>query len=398
MSWKGLSVVDQKEQFVLEALQVGQNLSHICSQYGVSRSTAYRWIKRYRDSGRSGLEPASSRPASNSRSWSPDWRNEALRLRKRYPWGGKKLRVLLERAFPDQPLPAASTIDRWVRESGLSEPRRTSPPSHQREAPLTPAQRPGEVYCADFKGQFKLGDGSYCYPLTITDAYSRFIVGCFALRSIEGAPVRRCFERVFATYGVPDRIRTDNGTPFAGKGLARFSTLSVWWYVHGIISERIALGRPDQNGSHERMHRTLKRETIRPPATTRPAQQRRFDAFVSDYNCIRPHEAIDMQTPGSLFTHTGKAYNPSTKPPVYPRWYETRKVDLNGLVTIFGRSVFVGRMFKGHILGLEAIEEHTWKVYFYDYFLGITRSEHRKVKNYCYHQLSDGYDVSETVS
>lgn len=370
MSWEGLSAVDQKECFVLDAFRPGSCIAGLCRTYGISRQTGYRWIRHYRSEGRQRLESQSRRPHTCPGSWSPLWHERALELRRQYHWGGRKLSRVLQNRHPEAVVPGPSTIDRWIADAGLAAPRpkrRRYPP---RSAPMADVVRPGQTYCVDFKGEFLMGDGAYCYPLTVTDAYSRYLLGCYALPGALMEPTIACFEDVFTTYGVPERIRSDNGTPFASTGLGRFSRLSVWWYRLGVTVERTDLGRPDQNGRHERFHRTLKRDTTNPPGTDLDDQQHRFDDFRRTYNHIRPHESLGMQRPADVFTKPTQSLPDQLPPFTYPTWYEVRSVRPCGEIWWRGRAIHVGKAFVGQRVGLQATDEGLWQLWMGDLLLG----------------------------
>jgi transposase InsO family protein len=229
---------------------------------------------------------------------------------------------------------------------------------------LAPITRPNEVWTTDFKGEFRTGDGVYCYPLTLRDGFSRYVLRCDALVSKGTPDVRRRFERAFAEYGLPDRIRSDNGGPFAAPGLTRLSRLSVWWVRLGIVPERIAPGHPEQNGSHEQFHRVLKAETARPPAPTLSAQQRRFQRFCQEYNAVRPHEALADERPAHCYRPSPRRL-PTQLPSIsYPGHYEVRRVSSCGTVSWRNRPLYLTEVLAGEDVGFEEVDDAIWLVTF----------------------------------
>jgi transposase InsO family protein len=294
--------MNQKTQFVSEYLRHSLSFTELCQRYHISRKTGYKWINRYEAEGPSGLADRSRRPRS-----SPDQTPEAVRLaileaRRRHPsWGAKKLLKLLERRTPQLPWPSRWTICEILKREGLVRQRTQRRKVGHPGKPSSIVTAPNELWCVDFKGEFKTRDGRYCYPLTVTDSYSRYLLGCQGLLSTETLGAKEVFTRLFKKYGLPAAIRSDNGTPFASTALGRLSQLSVWWIRLGIRPELIEPGKPQQNGQHERMHRTLKAETTRPPEANLAKQQRLFNRFIREYNEVRPHEGIELKTPATLY-------------------------------------------------------------------------------------------------
>jgi putative transposase len=302
MPWRQTLPMDQKTQFIADYLRDRRSMTELCELYNVSRKTGYKWVDRYLTHGPQGLEERSRRPSTSPRH-TPDYVVTAiLEARQRHPsWGAKKLVSILSRRHPRWPWPARSTICDILRRHGLVPKKRQRRSIGHPGKPISHIGAPNDVWSADFKGHFKTGDGRYCYPLTITDGYSRFLLSCQALSSTSVAEAKPVFTRVFKAFGLPQRIRTDNGVPFATNTLARLSQLSAWWVRLGILPEFIEPGKPQQNGRHERMHRTLKAETTRPPGATLRAQQRKFNRFRDECNHERPHEALDMRTPAACY-------------------------------------------------------------------------------------------------
>ena len=304
------------------------------------------------------------------------------RSRQRHPsWGAKKLLTFLSQRHPNRAWPARSTVYDILDRHGLvRKPRARRRVGHPGK-PSTAMSAPNLVWCADFKGQFKTRDGLYCYPLTVTDGYSRYLLGCQALSSTAVAEAQPVFVRLFREFGLPERIRTDNGVPFATTTLARLSSLSAFWVRLGILPELIEPGKPQQNGRHERMHRTLKAETTRPPAGNRTAQQRRFNTFREEFNHERPHEALGMNTPAGFYEPSPRPM-PSKLPPLdYPGHFEVRYVSFNGGIRWKRDWVNVSIVCAGEYVGLEEIDNGIWNVYFGPLKLGRLLEEHMRIED-----------------
>jgi putative transposase len=300
MARRECSRMDARMQLVAEYLKGERPMTMLCLEFSVSRKTAYKWVARYEAHGPSGLEDRSRAPHDHHQRVDPVVVEALLMARRAHPhWGSRKILAWLSRKQPSLSVPAASTVSAIFAKYGLSrsrQARRRTPPYVD---PFADADRANRVWCADFKGDFHTGDRRRCYPLTVTDAYSRMLLRCTALDSTKTRYAWPIFEEAFREFGLPERIRTDNGTPFASRGAGGLSRLSVWWVRLGIRHERIEPGHPEQNGRHERMHRTLKEETLHPPGSTARVQQKKFDAFRAEYNHERPHEALDDETPAS---------------------------------------------------------------------------------------------------
>lgn len=365
MPWETTLPMDQKTQFISEYRRGTVSFAELCRRYQISRRVGYKWRRRFDEAGPSGLEDRSRRPLS-SPSQTPDAvRSAILDARRLHPtWGAKKLLKILSDAHPDTIWPSRRTTNELLARQGLQR-RRVRPrkPGHPGK-PTTVASAPNQLWCVDFKGEFKTLDGRYCYPLTVTDAFSRFLICCHAFFSTASAPTKALFLRLFRRYGLPERIRSDNGTPFASTALGRLSPLSVSWIQLGIRPELIQPGKPYQNGKHERMHRVLKAETTRPPAADLTAQQRCFDRFRREYNEERPHEALELETPSTLWTPSPRAMPKVLEAVRYPAHYETRLVSTNGGIRWNSKWVAVSTTCAGHHVGLEEVDHEIWDVYF----------------------------------
>jgi transposase InsO family protein len=371
--------MDQRLEFISDCLRRLWPMSDLCARYGISRPTGYKWVARYEAEGPAGLLERSRRPHCSPNATAPEVVEALLAERRSHQrWGAKKLLALLHSRHPDMPWLAVSTAQLILKRHGLVRSRR-----RRRHRPVLAGARsessaPNDVWTADFKGEFRTGDGRYCYPLTIVDDHSRYLLACRGLLEVSSAATQATFARLFRHLGLPRVIRTDNGTPFAGKGLARLSRLAVWWIQLGITPELIAPARPEQNGRHERLHRTLKEATALPPAASARAQQGRFDRFREEYNFHRPHEALGQVVPASVYEPSPRAW-PELLPPVsYPGHFQLRRVGSNGCIRWYSRPVFVSFVLEGECIGLEELAPGVWDVYFGPRRLGVfTESESR---------------------
>lgn len=379
MPWRETSPMDQRLDFVRDWETELFTMTELATLYGISRKTGYKWLDRYDAGGARGLLDRSRRPLHSPHATEPELIDLLVSQRQRHPhWGAKKLLAIGARQQPDAAWPCRSTVCTQLKARGLVRSRR-------RRQPQVPGPRPqppravNEVWTTDFKGQFRTGDGVYCYPFTLRDGWSRFVLRCDALAGPTYDATRRQFERAFAEYGLPQRIRSDNGAPFAGAGLARLSRLNVWWIRLGIVPERIVVGHPEQNGSHEQFHRVLKAETTRPPAASGRAQQRRFDTFCAEYNNERPHEALGDQTPAMVFHPSARAL-PRRLPPLdYAAHLEVRHVYGNGCVWWGDRVLFLSNALIGEDVAFEEVADGFWTVYFATVALARFDERHRQL-------------------
>ena len=356
--------MDEKILFVADYLREVESFSALCARYGVSRKTGYKLVERYRQQGADGLEQRSRRPHSQPCEVPYAVRQAIIELRRlgRMELGPKKIQVLLAKRYPDQPVPSRTTIYNVLKRAGQIQPRRLRRRVMASPSPLSSVQTPNGLWSADFKGQFLTRDGRWCYPLTVMDHASRYLLGCQALAGTGQDQAQAAFKQLFRLYGLPERLRTDNGVPFATLGHGGLSRLSIWWIRLGILPERIKPGRPQQNGRHERMHRTLKAAATVPPAASSRAQQRHFETFCRDYNCGRPHESLNQQTPASLYTASARPYPERLPELVYPSYVHTHRVCDNGLVYWDSGRIYVGYQLAGERIGLEAIGDGVWQV------------------------------------
>lgn len=356
--------MQERLRFVQDVYRAGWSMAEVCRRYGISRKTGYETLAAYAEGGSAGLTDGSHRPRSCPHATPDSVVRLILQLQQRYTWGARKVRRLLRDRVSGGDLPSIATVHRILARHGRVKPRRASRRRAHPGRPLAPMDQPNAVWSADFKGQFRMGSGEYCYPLTVQDGASRYLLGCHGLLepTIEGS--RPVFERLFRRYGLPDRLRTDNGAPFASSALGRLSTLSVWWVRLGILPDLIEPAQPQQNGRHERMHRTLKAETARPPEVELSAQQRRFDRFRRRYNHVRPHESLTDATPASCYTASPRPYPRRLPALEYPGHFEVRRVSRNGGIRWHHQWVNVSHLLAEEYVGFEAVDEGLWEVFF----------------------------------
>lgn len=372
MPWKESRIVDQRLQFLSSYQKEEMSISDLCREFEVSRPTGYRWINRYKEAGPEGLLDLSSKPHSCSHATSELIGDAILAMRRKYPsWGARKLKARLERLQPSVAWPAASTFGNILRRAGLTHPKRKKRRTTPYSEPFSEVTAPNQLWCMDFKGYFNTGDGTRCDPLTITDAHSRYLIRCQIVSRMDLSEVTAVCEAAMREYGMPARIRTDNGAPFAGTGLLGMSKLSLGWRKLGIVHERIQPGRPQENGRHERMHRTLKEDTTKPAAFTLRSQQKKFDTFRHMFNHERPHEGLNNETPGSIYQPSLTMLPGTVKEFLYPKGFETRRINNSGDFSWHKDRVFVSEVFKFEALGFELIAEDVYKVFFRDIELGI---------------------------
>jgi transposase InsO family protein len=378
MPWKETTMLDDRVMFISDYLTQDYTVADLCRIYQISRKTAYKFISRYDEFGPEGLHDLARAPRSHPNETTEQMQDLIVNLRTQHPtWGPRKLRAVLGRDWHDIGPPAASTIGAILLRNGLTTPARRR--TNQRATPslaLSTPDAPNHVWCADFKGHFTLANGQRCYPFTLTDAYSRLLIRCQALAQPDTDSTKPLWVAAFREYGLPDVIRTDNGAPFATTGLGGLSLLSIWWIKLGIRPQRIKPGKPQQNGQHERMHRTLKAEATKPPQANLRSQQKVFDRFRHEYNNLRPHEALDQETPASVYVPSPRQY-PLRLPEVqYPSGTLVRKVHHNGCLRRKGDEIFVSQTLAGEPVGLRQLDEHHWALYFGPLPLAILDAHH----------------------
>jgi transposase InsO family protein len=382
MPWRETSVMDERLRFVARLLE-GEGMSEVCRSFGISRKTGYKIFNRYKDEGLEALTDRSRRPVRYANQLPEPVEAMIVRLKKDKPhWGARKIRELLVRRLAgDARVPARSTVHAVLDRYGLvSQARKRLRANKAVGTVLSAALEPNDLWCADFKGEFKLGDGRYCYPLTVTDQASRYLLCCEAFESTREQGVFDAFRRVFAEHGLPSAIRSDNGLPFASpNGLYNLSKLSVWWLRLGIGLERIRPGHPQENGRHERMHLTLKKETTRPPGRNILQQQVRFDAFVSEFNTERPHEGLAMKVPAELYAASPRPYG--GLPEIDYPFHDRDAIVTNcGRLCLHRKKINISTVLAGQKLGLKEVDDGIWLVSFLRYDLGYIDLEQRTLQ------------------
>ena len=379
MPWKECRPMDERLRFVARLLE-GEKMAPLCREFGISRVTGYKIYERYKECGLDGLYDRSRRPYRQANKLPFQIERSILGLKREHPsWGAPKIRDKLTRQYPMIKPPAVSTVHAVLDRHGLVKRRRRR--RHKAEGtPLSAAAEPNGLWCADYKGEFLLGNKQYCYPLTISDYRSRYLMACEGLTSTRSDFAFAVFERVFKDFGLPRAIRTDNGVPFASpNALFGLSKLALWWLRLGINIERIKPGCPQQNGRHERIHLTLKKEATRPASFNLLQQQERFDRFLEVYNNQRPHQALNGAYPGELYTPSARRYEPPPEPD-YPFHDRTVRVTRCGRICIGKRKINLSTVFAGQILGIRQLDEQIWLVTFLDYDLGFFDAQDARVE------------------
>lgn len=380
MPWRECSVMEERLRFVARLVD-GESMSEVCREFGISRKTGYKLFSRYRDHGLEALTDRSRRPVRYANQLPPQVERLIVSLKREKPhWGARKIRELLIRKLAgDVRVPAKSTVHAVLDRHGLV--------GHARQrrnraegTPLSEGTAPNDLWCVDYKGEFKLGNGRYCYPLTVSDHASRTLLLCEAHESIKEVNPFDAFPRLFAERGLPAAIRSDNGVPFASpNGLYNLSKLSVWWLRLGIAIERIKPGHPHENGRHERMHLTLKKEATRPPGMNSLQQQARFDAFVKEFNTERPHEALAMQTPAEVYRPSARVYD-GLPDVAYPFHDRDILVTACGRICMHRKKINISTALAGQRLGIKEVDDGIWLVTFMRYDLGYIDLEQRTLQ------------------
>jgi transposase InsO family protein len=382
MPWKESSVMEERLRFVARLLD-GDGMSDVCREFGISRKTGYKIWGRYKDEGLEALSDRARRPVRYANQLPEQIERLIVETKREKPhWGARKIRELLVRRLNgDVRIPARSTVHAVLDRHGLvSQARKRKVANKAVGTPLSQAVGPNDLWCADFKGEFRLGDGRYCYPLTVTDQASRYLLLVEALESTREAPVIAAFLRLFRERGLPAAMRSDNGQPFASpNGLYNLSKLSVFWLRLGIALERIKPGHPQQNGRHERMHLTLKKETTRPPGMNSLQQQARFDDFLSEFNGERPHEALAMKTPAELYVPSSRPYT-GLPEVAYPFHDREVLVTACGRICMHRKKINISTVMAGQKLGIKEVDDSIWLVSFMHYDLGYIDLEQRTLQ------------------
>jgi transposase InsO family protein len=380
MPWKECSVMEERLRFVGRLLD-GETMTDVCEEFGISRKTGYKIFNRYKEHGLEALSDRSRRPVRYANQLPKPVESLIVTLKRDKPhWGARKIReLLLRRLAGDVRIPARSTIHAVLDRNGLVM-RKGRPRRRATGTPLSAGQTPNALWCTDFKGEFLLGDSRYCYPLTVTDHASRYLLLCEALESTREELAVTAFEQLFRERGLPGAIRSDNGVPFASpNGLYNLSRLAVWWLRLGIEIERTQPGHPQQNGRHERMHLTLKKETTKPAGANFLQQQGRFDAFVDEFNTERPHEALDMRTPAEVYCPSPRPYR-GLPEITYPFHDREVVVTCCGRICMHRKKINVSTVLAGQKLGIREVDEGIWLVSFMHYDLGYIDLEQRTLQ------------------
>lgn len=372
MPWMESSVMNERLKFVIR-YQDGESMSELCREFGISRKTGYKILTRYEKKGVDGLFDESRRPITNPNKTPDTIESIILNLKAKYPtWGAGKLREYLIRKHPNTPFPTKNTFHNILLKEDLVKKRR-SRVFKSSGTNLRSTSNPNNLWCADFKGQFRMRNGTYCYPLTITDHFSRYLLNCTALESTKEGGAFAAFEAAFEEYGLPTAMRTDNGVPFCSpNGLLGLSKLSVWWMRCGIELERIRPGNPQENGRHERLHLTLKQDLLKNPSANLLSQQEIFDFFSNYYNKERPHEALNNETPNSIYKKSARPYSKKLKEVDYKGCDSVRVVALNGKLNL-GRksvSVHIGEALMKQPIGIKLIDDGMWRLQFMNLVIG----------------------------
>lgn len=371
MSWREFSMLEERKKFVLEALRQDKNLTFVdlCANYNISSKTGYKWINRFIQHGEEGLKDLPRKPLSSPKKISEETERLITSIRTQYPtWGPKKIRVELE-TYEGIIAPSEAAIGNILQKSGLSHAR-----IYRRHVaktdPLSSCEAPNHTWMYDFKGWFLTGDGKKCEPLTITDGFSRYLFECEHMKRKRSNDVWEILKRLFLEYGLPDKIRSDNGPPFASLGVGRLSPLAIKLIKVGVIPEWIEPGCPQQNGRHERFHLTLKQETANPPSKTLSLQEEKFIQFKKYYNFKRPHEALNQKTPGSIYESSKRVWDGKFKSPEYPEEFEVRKIRSSGEFSWKGSLFFISETLGGEYVGIKEIDVGLMGIYYGPIILG----------------------------
>jgi transposase InsO family protein len=364
MPWKVSGVVEKRKQFLADYASGEWTMTDLCRAYEITRPTGYAVLRQYAREGDAGLEERSRAPKRHPNQTSPEIEEQVLALRRKYPrWGPRTLKKLLERQNSQTAWPAASTIGQMLDREGLTQHRVKRRKVDPYQQPFQAVTEPNDEWAGDFKGWMRTADGDRIDPLTISDSCSRYLLRCQAVETTDTVRVQAIFEAAFREYGMPWAIRTDNGTPFASRAIAGLSRLAVWWIKLGIVPQRIQAGHPEQNGRHERMHRTLKEATT-PAQANRRAQQRSFDQFRQEYNQVRPHQALGMQTPAAVYRSSPRLFPAKVKEPEYGRAMQVRRVQKHGEFNWKHNHVFLSEVLYGERVGMLPIDARYYRVYF----------------------------------
>jgi transposase InsO family protein len=380
MPWKEIKPMDQKVQLIADWCSTNFSKTDLSKKYNVSRKTIHKWILRYKKHGIDGLKELSKEPLCKPNATKSNIIKKIIDYKIEHSKRGpKKIFNILSREYPKINWPCPSTIGYWLKKNNLVNDRRRIKrvPSYNNH--FTDCLEPNDVWSIDYKGQFFTQDKKVCYPLTITDNFSRYLFKCQSLSGPRYNETRNILEKVFREYGLPKAIRSDNGTPFASKSIAGLSRLSIWFIQQGIVPERIQKGCPQQNGRHERMHKTLKYEALDPIAKNMKEQQKIFDKFQIEYNFFRPHEALDQKFPSEIYKKSSRRYIERITKPIYDYDYKVRQVRNSGEIQFNGKYYFLTNLLDDKPVGLKQIDEETWNIYYYFFHIGSLNLRKNKI-------------------
>lgn len=381
MPWKETHVMNLKVKMIADYLSNQYCPAELSRIYGVSRKTVYKWINRYEKDPENGLLDRSRAPYNRPHAVSEPIRQEIIQTKLKYlHFGPKKVMDYLRRQCSDQYWPADSTAGEILKRAGLVRPKRRKASVAPNGFPFAQCDAPNRLWSADYKGDFFLGDRSRCYPLTISDNFSRYLLGCQALENTRYLPAKQLFEIVFFQYGLPEVIRTDNGAPFASTGFGGLSRLSAWWVRLGICPERIEKGKPNQNGRHERMHRSLKAATINPPCYSFKAQQKAFDRYRKQYNHFRSHESLQRKVPADVYRPSYRSYPSKLADIEYDPPFKVRKVRHSGEIKWQGHLLYLSQVLAKQPIGFKQVAEDRWAIYYSFYLLGYWNARKQKLE------------------
>jgi putative transposase len=364
MAWNRVNVETQRKLFIILYFEENISIAELCRQFNISRPTGYKWIDRYNQMGVEGLIDKSKAPLVQAKETPKNLVNEILKVKFQYSnWGPKKIKGFLESKMAGPPWPSKTTIGNIFRRNGLIVPRKLRRRYAEKTDPLSHCNQSNDIWCIDFKGWFMTRDKKKCEPFTVTDAYSRYLFSCVQLNENNADHVWAIFDMLFREYGLPKYVRSDNGPPFASRGVGRLTSLSVRLIKAGVTPEWIEPGKPQQNGRHERMHLTLKQEGVLPHELTLAEQQVKFNEFIEYYNFIRPHEALDQKCPGEVYKPSPRQWSGRLRSPEYPDGYEVRKVRICGKMSWSGKDIFIGNALAGEPVGIK--ENHNGELMVY---------------------------------
>jgi putative transposase len=370
MAWAETNPVNERRRFIADYASGHWSMVELCQRYGISRKSGYARLRRYEEEGEAGLLDRSRAPNSCPHRTPEQLEELIVAERRAVHWGARKLLRVLRQRHPTLPWPARSTISDILVRHGLVRPRaRRRKWLHPGAAPAE-ASEANDLWTTDFKGQFRTGDGIYCYPLTIADLHSRYLLRVTGLPNVRTENAMPVFERLFREVGLPNAIRSDNGSPFASTGIHGLCQLNTWWMRLGITHQRIRPASPQENGAHERMHRTLKRDTARPPRASMRAQQRRFDEWRNQYNHERPHESLGDDAPATRWSPSPRGFPARIAGPEYPGHCEVRRVSAGGCFRLSSRQIFLSNALADEHIGLEEVDDGIWNILFYNTLLG----------------------------